>query len=305
VEAALAAFEAQVGVLPEPLSTIVLEVAQEVVAGIGTFLDSLVSGVADFVTAQILGLAGTLSFVFGLLVVPVWVLTVVRDEGAIKRSTRRLIAPVIRADVVALVRIVDRALAAFLRVRVLMAIATGVLVYLGLALAERLGLGVFPYAVTAGVLLGTLQLIPEIGFLLGFLPILLVLAIAGPVDASILVLVYVLAARASGMSVGTRLSRGVLDVHPGLLIPAIVVLSGFGPLWLLAAAPIVVVLRDSVRYLAGRLAEPPKPPGQLPGERALRSRAATAAAAVPSVYQSAGTTAVPSVYRTASERSTP
>jgi hypothetical protein len=79
----------------------------------------------------------------------------------------------------------------------------------------------------------------------------------------------------------------VLDVHPGLLIPGIVVLSQFGVLWLLAAAPVIAILRDSVRYLAGRLAEPPQPAGVLPGDRAAARSARAALAPVPSVYRSA------------------
>ena len=65
----------------------------------------------------------------------------------------------------------------------------------------------------------------------------------------------------------TRISRGVLDVHPGLLIPAIVVLSEFGPFWLLAAAPIVAIMRDLVRYANGRLGDPARPANVLPGEK--------------------------------------
>lgn len=78
----------------------------------------------------------------------------------------------------------------------------------------------------------------------------------------------------------------MLDVHPGLLIPAIVVLSEFGPIWLLAAAPVVAIIRDLARYLAGRLADPPSPAGVLPGDRRRGPVAPTAPAPVlPSVYR--------------------
>ena len=156
------------------------------------------------------------------------------------------------------------------------------LVWLGLVAARELGIAEFPYAVTGGALLGVLQLIPELGFFLGFFPILLVLAISGPIPALTVVVVYVGAARIASGLVETRVSRGVLDVHPGLLVPAIVVLSQFGVWWLLVAAPIVAIVRDTIRYLAGRLAEPPMPAGVLPGERVPRSARAMLAAAYPS-----------------------
>ena len=60
-------------------------------------------------------------------------------------------------------------------------------------------------------------------------------------------------------------------------------MSQLGLIWLLIAAPVLAIARDIVRYLAGRLDDPPKPAGVIPGERA--SRAAAAAAVIPSVYR--------------------
>ena len=60
-------------------------------------------------------------------------------------------------------RIVDRAFGTFLRTRVLLALVVGVGVWIGLELIEQLGIATFRYQVTAAVLLGGLQLIPELG----------------------------------------------------------------------------------------------------------------------------------------------
>ena len=140
---------------------------------------------------------------------------------------------------------------------------TGLLIWAGLEIAQQLGFGPFNYAVSAAVLLGILQLIPELGFFLGFFPILLAFAIGGPVSGVVALVVYVGAVKGASTLVEPRISRGVLDVHPGLLIPAIVVLSQFGVIWLLAAAPAVAIVRDLVRYANARLAEPPGPAGVL------------------------------------------
>ena len=286
VQASLASFEASLGQLQEPIRGIVLAVVTEATTTLRSTMDSAVTGAGQFVANQILGVAGTLSFLLGLLVIPAWVLTMVADERGIKQRGSRLIAPAIRGDVVALARIVDRAFGTFLRTRVLLAVVVGVLVWLGLELLARLGIAEFRYQVTASVLLGGLQLIPELGYVLGFFPIVLVLAIAGPIPAAAVAVVYVVANRIGSDLIETRVSRGVLDVHPGLLIPAIVVLSQFGGLWLLAAAPLVAILRDMTRYLAGRLGDPAAPANVLPGERAPKPRSATAAR-VPSVYRAA------------------
>jgi predicted PurR-regulated permease PerM len=264
---------------------IVLAVTVETVTDLQAAMTQLVDGIGAFVSQQILGFLGTVSFVIGLLVIPAWVLTLVADERQLKRDAGRVLPAAIRPDVLALFRIVDRVLGTFIRIRVLLAIVVGVLIWFGLVLAREAGLGQFPYAVTAGTLLGTLQLIPELGFFLGFFPILLVLAVGGPVPALTTLIVYVAAARIASALVETRVSRGVLDVHPALLIPAIVAMSQFGLLWTLLAAPVVAILRDTVRYLAGRLADPSRPANVLPGERVVATRR-MATVPVPSAYRS-------------------
>jgi predicted PurR-regulated permease PerM len=289
VQTQLDDFEASLGNLQEPVRGIVLSVTTQAVANLQATLNAVIAGTGKFVADQILGVFGTLSFVLGLLVIPAWVLTLVSDERSIKRKLAGEIAPAIRPDVIALVRIVDRAFGTLLRVRVLLALVVGGLIWVGLELVQAAGIGVPRYQVTASVLLGGLQLIPELGYFLGFFPLLLVLAVGGPVPFAAIVVVYVVANRIASDLVETRVSRGVLDVHPGLLIPAIVVLSQFGVLWLLAAAPIVAILRDATRYLAGRLREPAAPAGVLPGEPVPPAAvvAPGAPVTVPSVYRPA------------------
>ena len=174
----------------------------------------------------------------------------------------------------------------FLRVRVLLAVVTGVFVYAGISIANQLGVGDGTYAVAAGVLLGALQLIPELGFLLGFVALLIPLAIGGPVAAGAFALVYVGSVKAAstlleGPAEPGRPRRPPRPAHPR-------------PSWssassassgCFAAAPFVAIVRDLVRYANVRLADPPGPAGVLPGEKVRGTRAGRAAQAGPSVYR--------------------
>lgn len=286
VQASLDELEASLGTLQEPVRSIALQVATGVTSNLEAVLDGAVDGLSGFVTNQILGIVGTASFLLGLLVIPVWILTLVRDEGAIKRRAAQVVTPAIRPDVIALVRIVDRALSTFLRIRVLLAILTGTFVWLGFQIAQTLGIADFRYAVAAAVLLGALQLIPDVGTFLGLLVVLLAGLVSGPAQGATGFVVLLASTRLAGMVVEPRVAKGVLDVHPALMIPGIVVLSQFGLFWLLAAAPLLAISRDTVRYLAGRFADPPAPANVLPGERP-RPAAIAAAAPVPSAYRDA------------------
>jgi predicted PurR-regulated permease PerM len=285
VQTRLASMQAQLGELPEPMRSIVTAVLTESLTNLQGALDGFVEKAAALVSSQILGVFNTLSFVLGLLVIPAWILTLVSDERQIKRHVAGLLPPVVRPDTIAIASIADRVFGTFLRVRVVLAIVTGVLVWGGIELTNAAGLTEVRYTATAGTLLGFLQLIPELGYFLGFFPILLLIPISGPGPALVALLVYIVAVRIADSVMGSRVGNGVLDVHPGLLIPAIVVLSQFGAVWLIAAAPLIAVLRDLVRYAYGRLGDPPLPAGVLPG-RPL-SRAAARAAPVPSVYRAA------------------
>ena len=127
-------------------------------------------GAGEFVAGQILGLAGTLSFLLGLLVIPVWILTLVSDERKIKGDVAGMIAPAIRGDMVALARIVDRVFGTFLRVQVVLAIVVGFLIWVGLEISRR---SASPSSATPSRRRCSgrvLQLIPELGYFLGFFP---------------------------------------------------------------------------------------------------------------------------------------
>jgi hypothetical protein len=58
-------------------------------------------------------------------------------------------------------------------------------------------------------------------------------------------------------------------MHPAIFVIVLVLLSQFGFLWVLIAAPFSIVVRDLFRYVYGRLSDPPTPAGVAPGERVL------------------------------------
>ena len=81
------------------------------------------------------------------------------------------------------------------------------------------------------------------------------------------------------------MSRNI-GVHPAILVPGVVLIGQFGILWLLLSAPIVAIVVDLVRYIHGRLSEPPRPAGVLPHEpMPVAAQAARTGGQVPSAYR--------------------
>jgi predicted PurR-regulated permease PerM len=195
----------------------------------------------------------------------------------------------------ALLTIVHRALSTFLRVQIAAAVALGVAVYAGLDLVARAGIASYPAAIALAAFMGTAQVIPQLGGLIGAIPIVLI-AFArqdDPAAAVALLVVYLVAQQLVKLAVGGRLGRD-LNVHPGLALPAFAVISQISLGWLLLSAPILVIARNTVRYLRGRLAEPPQPAGVLPWERRRAgSGSAPRPAPVPSIYRDRGLPAAP------------
>jgi predicted PurR-regulated permease PerM len=210
-------------------------------------------------------------------------LGVMSEQRRARLAVDARLAPWLRRDLWAILAIVDRAVGTYLRGYVVTAGLVGILTYIGLVGITRLGGPVFQEPLALAVMAGVSQLLPVVGPLLGFVPALL-LAPFAPDRAGTYALTY-LAARLIGSTVlGSRLMNRQLGVHPAILVPAVVVLGQFGLLWLLLSAPIVSATADLIRYVHGRLSDPPLPAGALPRTAGYR-RPSVAAARVPSVYR--------------------
>jgi predicted PurR-regulated permease PerM len=189
------------------------------------------------------------------------------DQKRGMRALDALLPPSIRADFWAVVRIVDRTLSAALRGLVLQGIAVGSVTYLGIELLNRFGSTTVEYVLLAAVAAGLMELIPDIG---PFLWATIVGVIGFSTSPSMGV--ELLGTYAIGRWLVHRLlvsqieQRVTRNVHPALMVVAVVALSEFGILWLFLATPIVVIGWDLLRYVHGRVGSPPRPAGLLPGE---------------------------------------
>jgi predicted PurR-regulated permease PerM len=280
--------------LPESARTVAGPILVEV-ARVATQTMSGASGQVDRIVPLVfqaaLGVAGA---ILGLIVLPAWILTLMTGKHRGRRELDARLAGWLRPDFWAIVRMADLAAGTYLRGFVVAAFLIGLVAYVGFELSPRVGGPTYPGALALATFAGAVQVIPELGPILGFFPALLLLA-ASPEKAVVYLVVYVAARFIGGSLVGGRVLEDRLHVHPAVLIPGVVVLSQVGPLWLLLSAPILAFSSDLVRYLHGRLSEPPRPAGLLPGEPLPSASATTGQTAVrvPAVYRRRATTANP------------
>jgi predicted PurR-regulated permease PerM len=247
---------------------------------------------ALFSPNALLGLLNAVGFILGLIVLPTWLLTVLKDQPRARRSLVKALPGGLRADFLAAIRILDRSFGTFFRGQVLVALAVGLATYLGLRFLTRLGAPDSPYLVTFAVLAGLLQLIPEIGPLVNILFVGLIAYRINPMLALYVVALYLGIQFLVNRLVKDRIEQRIIDVNPALLVLVIVALSQLGVFWLFLAAPVAGVARDLFRYAYGRLSDPPRPAGILPGEPlpvAGQKPVAQPKRRVPQVYRRMGT----------------
>ena len=261
-------------------------------------------GLRDVVGTALQAALGVAGAVLGLIVLPTWMLTVMTTNRRGRAVLDRRFAGWLRADAWAVLRMLDRAAGTYLRGFIVVAFVVGLLAWLGLMASPQLGGPTFQGPLALAVFAGAVQVIPELGPLLGFIPSLLLLAY-DPERAVVYTAVYLAARFIGGGVVGDRLVEGRLGVHRAVLIPGVVVLSQIGPLALLLSAPILAFGSDLVRYLHGRLSEPPRPAGLLPGEPLPATTQARQRAAVPVVYRSRAPSTSPASRPASSPAATP
>jgi predicted PurR-regulated permease PerM len=206
-----------------------------------------------------------LTFLFSFLILPSWLIYVLRDLRAARTTADRALPPVWRADFWALMGIIHRTASAFLRGRLAIAVLGGLLLGIGLQLLQLLGFPPMPFPVLVPLIVAIFALVPILGPIVGLIPVVLVALSVSTELAVAAALVYVGVGALAKALIVPRTENWAVDIHPALLAPIVVLGSTFGFWGAVLAGPMAVVVRDIYRYLDGRLADPPRPAGLLPG----------------------------------------
>lgn len=247
--------------LPDPVESVVREQVEQSLIEARQNLRDRISGFDNPVRTAVLGLANAIAVVLGLLVLPVWLLLVLRDQRSARNAINRLLPNAARADFWGIVHVVDRAFGTYLRGMVLTGIVVGAALAGGLVALDMLGAEGIRYPVALGLLAAFLELIPVLGP-----TAVAIIAVAIPaadsLETSGMVLILIILIRLLVRNrIASHIERKVIDVHPAILLVVIVALSHFGLIWTLLAAPVAAVGLDLFRYIYGRFSDPPRPAG--------------------------------------------
>lgn len=272
--------------MPDETRQVVEPILAAAAAVASDTLNSSSGSLSDVVRSAIEAVPQLAGAILGLVVLPTWIVTIMSSNRRARLAVDARLTGWLRPDFWAVVRMLDRSLRTFFRAYVGQAVAVGLLVYVFLNAAPQIGGPTFAAVLALAGFAGVVQLVPELGPIIGLFPALLVIAI-DPQKALWYVAVYVVARLIGGRFIDTFVAQDKSNVHRAVVIPGVVLLSTLGPLALILSAPILGFLTDFVRYVYGRLSEPPRPAGVLPDEP-VTVRLPAEQVNVPVVYRNAG-----------------
>jgi predicted PurR-regulated permease PerM len=252
--------------LPEPLRVAIRQMLDETGLSFRAQIDGFIKTLPQVTVQAVLGLFNTIGTVLGLLVLPTWLLIVLKDGKQGVREINKLIPARARLDFWSIVRIVDRSLRAFLQRQVTQAVWVGVAMAVLALLLDRAGVVDLKYPVAGALIIGTLELIPEIGPILAYIFLFIAGAANGPTVLLIYFGSYFLIRKFVGQFVEARVATYVKEPHAAVMALLAIMLSQVGLVYALLSVPIIIMSRDLFRYVHGRLNDPQRPAGLLPDD---------------------------------------
>ncbi|MBC7260866.1 MAG: AI-2E family transporter, partial [Chloroflexi bacterium] len=194
----------------------------------------------------------TVSFALGLIVVPLWMFYILRDEPEIRTQFYQLVPNSSREDVRNILRLIDGVLGAYLRGQLILCLSVAILTTIGLLI-----LGI-DFALLLGTLAGIFEVIPVLGPLLGAIPALLVTLATSPSKLLWVALLTVIVQQLENYLLVPQVARGTFRIHPALAILALVIGSEVAGIWgVILCLPLTAIIRDVARYLYLRLSDDP------------------------------------------------
>jgi predicted PurR-regulated permease PerM len=192
----------------------------------------------------------TVSFIAGLVIVPVWLFYVLYDQNRFMRKAVEVIPAHIRTDTVNVVRISDRILSQYLRGQLLLCLVVGVLATIGLAL-----LGV-PFFAVLGLIAGIFEILPFVGPIIGMVPAVLVAVIERPILGLWTLLLFIGIQQVENTVLVPRISGKAVELHPALIVLVLIIGSQVAGLTgAILAVPVTAIIRDVFKYLYLRLSD--------------------------------------------------
>jgi predicted PurR-regulated permease PerM len=217
---------------------------------------SYLQQVGAFVLNQVIQIINTVTFLVGFLIIPIWLFYVLHDQDQGRAFVDRILHPRLRADFWNVWRLISEILNDYIRGQLILGLAVGAMVGLGLFVLRLAGFDI-RYILLLAIIAGITELIPIIGPIIGAIPGVLIGFFAGNngVQTGVAVLiVYVVVQQLENNLLVPRIIGESIGIHPAILTVVLIAMGQiFGLLGVVLAAPLSAIGRDLFTYAYRRL----------------------------------------------------
>lgn len=235
-----------------PLPPEVRATIDKQIAASGQLLADLLAGLlAPTITA----LLRAATFVVGLVVVPVWLFYVLKDRARFMPAVTGSVPGAWRTDVENVLALLARVGGRWVRGQLLLGTSIFLATTIGLTILTLVGFAEFgQFTLILALIAGLLEWVPIIGPIVAAIPAILIgLTIGAPAAVAVAIL-YTVIQQLENHVLVPKVMGDAVDLHPAVLILALVVGSAlFGLGGAILAAPAVAAGRDLYQYGFHRL----------------------------------------------------
>ena len=236
--------------IPPELSSLVQDAAQNI-GNVVVEAGKRVAGRTLSVISQ------TVSLLLGLAMVPLILFYILKDRGKIIEGMLNTLSPEPRKHTQNVLSILNGVFSSYIRGQLILGLVVGLVVFLGMFL---IGLLFAPrltaYAPVLGIVAGVFELIPVIGPWLGAIPGVIVTLAFAPDMIIPVILLYLLVQLLENSLLVPRIQSESLDLHPVMVLAALIVGSEVAGLWgIILGPPLAAAGTRSAAVLPERVAQ--------------------------------------------------
>lgn len=222
--------------VPDEIKAQVEEWAQSLGGALG-------SAALSIGTKTLSSLAGTVSLLFGLAIVPFLLFYLLKDKEELLDGMYSVLPENVSRHTHNVLSLIHGVIGSYVRAQVISAAIVGGFVFLGLWALD------ISFALTLGLLAGLLGLIPIIGAFIGAAPALLVTLATDPTKLIWVALLFIVVQFIESNIISPRVQGSAVRLHPIFIMSTLVIASSIGGLWgVLVGVPLVAASRDVFVY---------------------------------------------------------
>jgi predicted PurR-regulated permease PerM len=190
------------------------------------------------------------TFLFGLVVVPVWLFFVLKDREGFSRTVASAMPMSWRADAENVLALLGRVGGRWVRGQLLLGAAVFLATVIGLTILTVIGFTEFgQFTLILALIAGVLEWFPIIGPIVAAVPAILIGLSISPVAALAAVVVYTVIQQLENHILVPKVMGDAVELHPAVMIMSLVIGGAlFGIGGAILAAPTVAAGRDLYRY---------------------------------------------------------